>query len=103
MLCWRSTASAAFKSVVAKDGNDDGQFYVRYCFADPAHADEFCDRFGGERMTAKLHRQARSGYPPIPMDFIRSLVVTRNGAVLDQLSQGISRGNAAVPLLALFI
>ena len=33
--------------------NDDGQFYVRYCFADPAHADAFHDRFGGERPTAK--------------------------------------------------
>jgi hypothetical protein len=29
--------------------NDDGQFYVRYCFADPAHADTFYDQFGGER------------------------------------------------------
>jgi hypothetical protein len=27
--------------------NDDGQFYVRYCFADPIHADAFCDQFGG--------------------------------------------------------
>jgi len=33
--------------------NDDGQFYVRYCFADRAHADGFCDRFGGERLTTK--------------------------------------------------
>jgi hypothetical protein len=33
--------------------NDDGQFRVRYCFADAAHADAFCDRFGGERLTAK--------------------------------------------------
>jgi hypothetical protein len=33
--------------------NDDGQFYVRYCFADPAHADAFRDRFGGKRLTAK--------------------------------------------------
>ena len=33
--------------------NDDGQFYVRYCFADPAHAGAFRDRFGGERLTAK--------------------------------------------------
>jgi len=29
------------------------QFYVRYCFGNPAHADEFCHRFGGERVTAK--------------------------------------------------
>src|SRR5262249_3169563 len=36
--------------------NDDGQFYVRYCFADPAHADAFRDRFGGERLTATLDR-----------------------------------------------
>ena len=33
--------------------NDDGQFYVRYCFGDPAHSDAFRDRFGGERLTAK--------------------------------------------------
>jgi hypothetical protein len=33
--------------------NDDGQFYVRYCFADPAHADAFCGRFGGERVIAR--------------------------------------------------
>jgi hypothetical protein len=31
---------------------DEGQWYVRYCFADPAHADAFCERFGGERLTA---------------------------------------------------
>jgi hypothetical protein len=33
--------------------NDDGQFYVRYCFADPAHADTFYDQFGGERLNVK--------------------------------------------------
>ena len=33
--------------------NDDGQFYVRYCFADPIHADAFCDQFGGEWLNAK--------------------------------------------------
>jgi hypothetical protein len=33
--------------------NDDGQFYVRYCFSDPAHADAFRDRFGGERLTGR--------------------------------------------------
>jgi hypothetical protein len=33
--------------------NDDGQFYVRYCFADPAHADAFRDRFGGGRPTGR--------------------------------------------------
>jgi len=32
--------------------NDDGQFYVRYCFCNSDHADAFCDRFGGERLTA---------------------------------------------------
>jgi hypothetical protein len=31
--------------------NDDGQFYVRYCFTDPAHADAFRHRFGGARLT----------------------------------------------------
>jgi hypothetical protein len=38
--------------------HDDGQFYVRYCFADPAHADAFRDRFGGERLTTQ-HRFPR--------------------------------------------
>jgi hypothetical protein len=31
-----------------------GQFYVRYCFGDPAHADEFRDRFGDERCSQDL-------------------------------------------------
>jgi integrase len=31
----------------------NGQFFVRYCFADPAHADAFRDRFGGERLTGR--------------------------------------------------
>ena len=29
-----------------------GQFYVRFCFAEPAHAHAFRDRFGGARLTA---------------------------------------------------
>jgi hypothetical protein len=33
--------------------NEDEQFYVRYCFGDPAHADAFRDRFGGERLTGR--------------------------------------------------
>jgi hypothetical protein len=33
--------------------NDNGQFFVRYCFADPAHAEAFCMSFGGERLSAK--------------------------------------------------
>jgi hypothetical protein len=33
--------------------NDNGQFYVRYCFGTPVHADEFYDRFGGERLIPK--------------------------------------------------
>jgi hypothetical protein len=32
--------------------HDDEQYYVRYCFADPAHADAFRERFGGERLTS---------------------------------------------------
>jgi hypothetical protein len=36
--------------------NDNGRFYVRYCFGNPAHADEFCHRFGGERLTGTLDR-----------------------------------------------
>jgi hypothetical protein len=31
---------------------DEGQFYVRYCFADPAVADAFRARFGSERLIA---------------------------------------------------
>jgi hypothetical protein len=31
---------------------DEGQFYVRYCFHDPAVADAFRARFGGERLIA---------------------------------------------------
>ena len=31
--------------------HDDEQYYVRFCFADPAHADAFRERFGGERLT----------------------------------------------------
>jgi hypothetical protein len=31
---------------------DEGQFYVRYCFADPVVADAFRERFGGERLIA---------------------------------------------------
>jgi hypothetical protein len=30
-----------------------GQFCVRYCFADSAHADAFRDRFGGERLNTR--------------------------------------------------
>jgi hypothetical protein len=29
---------------------------MRWCFADPEHADEFQKRFGGERMTIKARR-----------------------------------------------
>jgi hypothetical protein len=31
--------------------HDDEQYYVRFCFADPVHADAFRERFGGERLT----------------------------------------------------
>jgi hypothetical protein len=30
---------------------DGRQWYVRFCFAEPAVADTFRDRFGGERLT----------------------------------------------------
>ena len=45
----------------ARGRNHEAQFYVRYCFADPAHADAFRDRFGGERLTGKPSRRSRSG------------------------------------------
>ena len=34
---------------------DEGQWYARYCFADPTVADAFRDQFGGERLIS--HRQ----------------------------------------------
>jgi hypothetical protein len=36
--------------------NDNGRFYVRYCFGDPADADAFRDRFGGEQVTGTSTR-----------------------------------------------
>jgi hypothetical protein len=36
--------------------NDVGQFFVTFCFADPAHAEAFRDRFGGERMMFQKKR-----------------------------------------------
>jgi hypothetical protein len=36
---------------------EEGQFYVRYCFADPLVADEFRARFGGERLIAARRRE----------------------------------------------
>jgi hypothetical protein len=30
---------------------DEGQWYVKYCFADPAIANEFQRRFGGQLLT----------------------------------------------------
>jgi hypothetical protein len=41
--------------------HNDEQYYVRYCFADPAHADaSFRHKFGGERITSPPRRgQAR--------------------------------------------
>jgi hypothetical protein len=41
--------------------HDDEQYYVRYCFADPAHADAFRERFGGERRTSPHLAQERAG------------------------------------------
>jgi hypothetical protein len=42
--------------------NEAEQFYVRFCFADPATADAFRDRFGGTRMTYTPER-ARTRFP----------------------------------------
>ena len=41
--------------------NDDAQFFVRYCFGNPAHADAFCDRFGGGRLTATVQQKLSAG------------------------------------------
>jgi hypothetical protein len=38
---------------------EGGQFYVRYCFADPVVADAFRAQFGGERLIA-ARRQRRT-------------------------------------------
>jgi hypothetical protein len=49
------------------------QYYVRYCFADPAHADAFRGQFGGERTTTpprhgrvRVVSGPRSGWPQQP-------------------------------------
>jgi hypothetical protein len=36
---------------------DEGQWYVKYCFADPALADEFQRRFGGHLLTFAFRRR----------------------------------------------
>jgi hypothetical protein len=36
--------------------SDQGRFFVTYCFADPAHADAYRARFGGERLTFQKKR-----------------------------------------------
>ena len=35
---------------------DEGQWYARYCFADPTVADAFRNQFGGERLTSPSER-----------------------------------------------
>jgi hypothetical protein len=39
--------------------NDEGQFFVTFCFADPAQADAFQERFGGARLTFQKHQWMR--------------------------------------------
>jgi hypothetical protein len=41
--------------------HNDEQYYVRYCFADPAHADAFRHQFGGERITSAPRRAKARG------------------------------------------
>ena len=36
--------------------NEAEHFFVTFCFADPAHADAFQDRFGGARLTFQKHQ-----------------------------------------------
>ena len=54
----RMTEFAAFHAehaIVIRRGrgrHSDGQFYMRWCFADAAVADAFKARFGGERLAA---------------------------------------------------
>jgi hypothetical protein len=44
--------------------NDEGQFYVTFCFAEPSHADAFRDRFGGERLMSQKRRRFQKGGAP---------------------------------------
>jgi hypothetical protein len=46
------------QSKLGRGSYDEGQFYVRYCFADPAVADAFRAQFGGARLIA-AHRPVR--------------------------------------------
>jgi hypothetical protein len=41
--------------------HNDERYYVRYCFADPVHADAFHQRFGGERITSPPRRGRARG------------------------------------------
>ena len=38
--------------------NEDEDFFVTFCFADPTHADAFQKRFGGARLTFQEGRHA---------------------------------------------
>ena len=43
--------------------HDDEQYYVRYCFSDPTHADAFRERFGGERIAVAPPRGIKRRAP----------------------------------------
>ena len=49
------------ESKLGRGSYEDGQFYVRYCFADPAVADAFRDQFGGERLISSHRRNSALG------------------------------------------
>jgi hypothetical protein len=53
MTCWRSTASATFKSVAARGAITTVNPTCTYCFADAVDADAFRNQFGGERQTVR--------------------------------------------------
>ena len=52
--------------------HDDEQYYVRYCFAEPAHADAFCEQFGGKRLRhSRTRREHTTGRPTTASIFAR--------------------------------
>ena len=51
-LSMRFTEMLGTESKYGRGHNDEGQWYVRYCFTDPTVADAFRDLFGGERLTS---------------------------------------------------
>jgi hypothetical protein len=50
---WQFDAFHRERGIPVRNGRgrqDEGQFFIRYCFADATHADAFHGCFGGERL-----------------------------------------------------